>query len=149
MSNRGPVICPPPPVPSVNSSDDTQERATVWWARGGGAVGEEPNHTSTWKPGPLHINHSILSDFLPPMLIQMRIFLLLHLLAETLKLGCRKNATLIVYVYIFVRIHSMNSYNTFIHRHLPRCLSISSWLRVSAGKTSLVCRAKNWIEAYT
>ncbi len=38
-------------------------------------------------------------------------------------------------------------YNTFIRRHLPRSLSISSSLVCSVGKTSLWCRAKNRTQA--
>jgi hypothetical protein len=48
--------------------------------------------------------------------------------------------------FIFYKIHTFiqsHSYNTFIHRHLLRPLSISSSLVCSVGNTSLWCRAEN------
>ncbi len=51
---------------------------------------------------------------------------------------------LFIYFFIFYNIHTfIQSYNTFIRRHLPRPLSISSSLVSSVGKTPLRCRAEN------
>jgi hypothetical protein len=50
--------------------------------------------------------------------------------------------------FIFYNIHTFiqsHSYNTFIHRHLLRHLSISSSLVCSVGNTSLWCPAENRI----
>ncbi len=59
-----------------------------------------------------------------------------------------QDATLFVYfsflynIHTFIQSHS-HSYNTFIHRHLLRPLSISSSLVCSVGNISLRCRAEN------
>jgi hypothetical protein len=46
--------------------------------------------------------------------------------------------------FIFYNIHTfIQSYNTFIHPHSLRPLSISSWHLCSVGKTSLWYRAEN------
>ncbi len=46
-----------PPLPSVDTTGDKQEgwerETTCWRYRGGEGVGEEPNHTTARKPGPL------------------------------------------------------------------------------------------------
>ncbi len=53
---------------------------------------------------------------------------------------------LFLFIFIFYNIHTFiqpHSYNTFIHCHSLRPLSISSSLVCSVGKTSLWCRAEN------
>jgi hypothetical protein len=51
-----------------------------------------------------------------------------------------QDATLLVYFSYFITyIHSSHSYNTFVHRHSLRLLSISSLLVCSVGNTSLWC----------
>ncbi len=56
-----------------------------------------------------------------------------------------QDATPLCLFFIFYNIHTFqsHSYNTFIRRHLPRPLSISSSLESSVGKISLWCRAEN------
>jgi hypothetical protein len=56
-----------------------------------------------------------------------------------------QDATLFVY-FSYFNIHSSihsTTYNTLIHRHSLRPLSISLSIVCSVGKTSLWCRAKN------
>ncbi len=50
----------------------------------------------------------------------------------------------ITYIHSFIQSHS---YNTFIHRHSLRPLSISPLLVRSVGNTSLWCWAENWTRA--
>ncbi len=64
---------------------------------------------------------------------------------------CWRDATLFVYFHVFKHtVHTSipsHSYNTFIRRHSPGPLSISSSLLSLVGKTSLWCRAENRTQA--
>ncbi len=68
--SRSSDLAPPPTPPptsqlSVSSTGDTpvdwERESSCWREGGGGGIGEEPNHTTARKPGPLQIIQDSLS----------------------------------------------------------------------------------------
>jgi hypothetical protein len=63
VNDLAPPPAPPPPFSRLPTQRQTERQlAQERWGEG---VGEEPNHTTTRKPGPLYTIQNSLSKYVP------------------------------------------------------------------------------------